>query len=669
LATKERMNLISDRPPTEAGTPRDTIAALEPRLRGLLESIPDGVILVDRDGRIVYTNGRADRLFGYAEGELPGIPIESLMAERFRIAYERERAEFLTQSGGRVSGKRCELYGLRRDGSEFPIEVTAGPFETREGTLVVSAIRDIGQRKKTERALERSAELTLDAFRASDEELQESELRFRQLAENIHEVFFLVDLQHTRTLYVSPAYEQIWGRSCDSLYADPNSFQEAMHPEDRERALRELRPQGADKAFDVEYRIVRPDGAVRSIRSRGYPIRDDAGNIYRIAGIAEDVTEKRSTESELRESERRFKAMLANVDLVAVMLDREARITYCNDYLLRLTGWSLEEVQGRDFLELFIRSEAAPLREAFAQLLTDDSRSWHNENEIVTRAGEKRLIQWNNTVLRSPSGDVVGTASVGKDITLRKRAEQQVRHLNADLERRVAERTAELQSANLELEAFDYSISHDLRAPLNRIQGFSAALLEDGGAGLGPQAKDFVQRIQGAGREMSHLIDDLLELSLVTRGDLERTEVDLTAIAHFVFEALAKTQPGRNVEVVVAPGLTARADPGLARIVLENLLENAWKFTAQRPDARIEFLVREIGGERTFMVKDNGAGFEAAFAARLFDPFRRQHAQSEFSGTGIGLATVQRIVRRHGGRVWAEGAVGQGATLYFTLSP
>jgi len=238
----------------------------------------------------------------------------------------------------------------------------------------------------------------------------------------------------------------------------------------------------------------------------------------------------------------------------------------------------------------------------------------------------------------------------------------------AELEARVADRTTELEATMKELESFSYSVSHDLRAPLRTIDGFSRAVLEDYGDKVDAEGKNYLERIRAATHQMAQLIDDLLKLSRVNRSEMHRENVDLSALAQRVADGLRKTVSGRPITFQIQPGMIADGDARLLTVVLDNLLGNAWKFTSQRDNAQVEFgSFAGANGEPVYFVRDNGAGFDMTYVDKLFGAFQRLHSDSEFKGSGIGLATVQRIVRRHGGRIWAEGKTGEGATFYLTL--
>jgi PAS domain S-box-containing protein len=330
---------------------------------------------------------------------------------------------------------------------------------------------------------------------------------------------------------------------------------------------------------------------------------------------------------------------------------------------------------------MFGYEEAELIGRPVEDLLPDEPRARHREHRrrfmenpttrpmgIGLRLSGRRRdgtafpVEISLSPLRTPKGVLV--TSVIRDVTERCRIEEQVRTLNDDLARRVAE----LAAVNRELEAFSYSVSHDLRAPLRSIDGFGQALIEEHAGQLDATALDYLRRIRAATRRMGELIDDLLALSRVTRREMRHDEVDLSALAGSVTAELARANPERSVEVRIEPGLWARGDPALLRLALENLLGNAWKFTARAAAPRIEVGAEGEGESRAYYVRDNGVGFDMAYATKLFGAFQRLHGATEFPGTGVGLATVQRIVHRHGGRLWAHGEVGRGATFLFTLS-
>jgi light-regulated signal transduction histidine kinase (bacteriophytochrome) len=287
--------------------------------------------------------------------------------------------------------------------------------------------------------------------------------------------------------------------------------------------------------------------------------------------------------------------------------------------------------------------------------------------EIRHRDGSLTEVLYNASTYRHTDGRVAGVFAAARDVGELKRAEAKVRALNAELEGRVEERTRELAAANRELQEFVYSVAHDLRTPLRAVDGFSLTVLEDYGDVIAGQGRADLERVRAAAQSMGELIDALLSLSRMGHIDVRLEPVDLSAIARRVTAELREAYPARRVEVVIEDGLEVVGDVALLDLVLENLLGNAWKFTSDRADARVEFRQTEHHGHRAFLVRDNGAGFDPAYVNKLFKPFQRLHTVEEFPGTGIGLATVARALERLGGSWWAEGEVGAGATFFFAL--
>lgn len=414
---------------------------------------------------------------------------------------------------------------------------------------------------------------------------------------------------------------------------------------------------------------------------------------------------------EVGEAEERIRGLAAVVDSAQdpiISVDLEGRVKTWNAGAVRLLGYTAAEMVGQSIMRLVPESRQEEARAHYARLLQEGSAATF-ESVRTTKDGRVVDVSISLSPLRGAGGKVVGLSAILRDIGARKQAEEEVERLNrklqsrldelksaqdalrdrnrdlelsqqaletersrylrlnAELEQRVRERTAALEAANRELEAFSYSVSHDLRAPLRSINGFSRAVLEEYGDKLDEQGSRYLHYAHEASLRMGRLIEDLLELSRVARGELRRRTVDLSALAALVMADLRQAQPDREADVKIAPGLVACGDEGLLRIVLENLLGNAWKFTSKRPNARIEMGSLLSNGRLAYFVKDNGAGFNPQHAARLFGVFQRLHSQDEFPGTGVGLATVKRILARHGGEVWAEGKVEEGATFYFTL--
>lgn len=353
-----------------------------------------------------------------------------------------------------------------------------------------------------------------------------------------------------------------------------------------------------------------------------------------------------------------FENMASGFAYHRVIFDGDRPVDYVflevNAAFERLTGLRRGDVVGRRVSEVLPEVQRSGLVDTYGGV----ARSG-NPIRFEQRSGP--LGRWYAISAYSPAPGHFAT--VFDDVTEARQHEEEVRRLNADL----ARRASELAAANAELEAFSYSVSHDLRSPLRSIDGFGQALVEDCAAVLPPAGKDYVRRIRAATQRMGHLIDDLLQLSRVTRADFRRVRVDLTAIAREIGAELARSEPHREVTLRVADGLVVEGDPPLLRAALQNLLENAWKFTSRKPHATIEVGGGRRDGRIEVFVADDGAGFDMAYTRKLFGAFQRLHSTTEFAGSGIGLATVQRIVRRHGGDVSAEGAVGKGARFTLTL--
>ena len=383
------------------------------------------------------------------------------------------------------------------------------------------------------------------------------------------------------------------------------------------------------------------------------------------AELERNMAERVEAEHSLRENRELLNAVIEGTSDAIYAKDTEGRYVLFNSGATRITGKSAAEALGKDDSFLFPGEESFLIMERDREILSSGEVR-HLEHVLTSGSGEKIVVQATKGPLRDENGMVTGVFGISRDVTVQRRVEDEIRMLNSDLDLRVAERTARLQAAIQEQESFSYSVSHDLRAPLRHINSYSAILMEECAECLTPMARGYLERIRVSSRNMGKLIDDLLELSRIGRSTLEKTAVDLSELARVICFRLKEAEPERLVEFRIAPDLTAHGDRILLQQALENLLDNAWKYTGQRESACIEVGRTEEGGHTAYFVRDNGVGFDMAYKDKLFGAFQRLHG-AEFEGTGIGLATVKRIIKRHGGKVWAEGVVDAGATVYFTL--
>jgi PAS domain S-box-containing protein len=383
------------------------------------------------------------------------------------------------------------------------------------------------------------------------------------------------------------------------------------------------------------------------------------------------------TEAALRDSAERLRATFEQAAVGIAHVAPDGRWLRVNQKLCDITGYRHEELLAGRFQDITHPDDLDADLRYVERLLAGDIPTYALEKRYIRRDGEVVWINLTVSLVREAHGAPRYFISVIEDISERKRteralrdSEEAVRRLNAELAQRVrdvTERTIQVEAANRELEAFSYSVSHDLRAPLRAIDGFSQALLEELWPQLEPINRAYLQRVRDATHRMGELIDGLLSLSRLTRSEMHISQVDLSALATEVAASLRRTQPEREVTLIVAPGLVARGDASLLRVLFDNLLGNAWKYTAHRQRPHVEVGATRVAAGTAYFVRDDGAGFDMAYADKLFRAFQRLHTVDEFPGSGIGLATVQRIVHRHGGAVWADAAVDEGATFYFTL--
>jgi PAS domain S-box-containing protein len=539
--------------------------------------------------------------------------------------------------------------------------------------------------------------------------LQEAEARYRALVEQIPAIVYTDSAEQTgQTLYISPQIKTIAGYDPQEWIADNDLWLKIMLPDDHEGVSAEYtRANENREPFRAEYRIATRDGRIVWLRDQAALVRDPAGRPLFWQGIILDITDRKRAEEEIRQLNAELEQRVAertaelsdlynNAPCGYHSLDGDSVFVHINDTELDWLGYTREEVIGKmKAPDLLTPASVEAFGKNFPVFM---ERGWlrNLELDMVRKDGSILPILLSATAVTDQDGRYLMSRSTMIDHTDRKRAEAALR-----------ESQAKLETANQELEAFAYSVSHDLRAPLRGIDGWSLALLEDYYEQLDDQARQYLDRVRSEAQRMGRLIDDLLQLSRVTRAEMRKGRVDLTALARTVAARLKATQPERQVELVIQPGLTAHGDAHLLEIVLTNLLGNAWKFTGPCPLARIEFgrllpspceappiggKGRGAGGEGpsptgkgtagegpsptgrgeggegpVYFIRDNGVGFDMTYAQKLFGAFQRLHKASEFPGTGIGLATVQRIVHRHGGRVWAEAQADRGATFYFTL--
>jgi PAS domain S-box-containing protein len=511
--------------------------------------------------------------------------------------------------------------------------------------------REIAERKRAEQALKES----LAAREHAIQELAEQKFALDQ-----HAIVAVTDLQGTIT-YVNDRFSAINQYSKEEAigqnYRIVNS---GYHPKEFFQKMYDTIGQG--RVWHGEIRNRAKEGSIFWVDATIVPLLDSEGKPRQYITIRTDITERKRLE-EIRE---RLAAVVESSDDAIISKTLDGTITAWNFGAEKVFGYSSAEAVGKSLGMLLPPERANEESDILARIVRGESVE-HFETVRLRKDGKRIDVSATISPIKDSSGAIVGASKIARDITERERAEEVIRQLNDELEQRVAERTAQLEAANQELEAFSYSVSHDLRAPLRHISGFSQLLVEEFGATLAPGARHYLDRIQAGTQNMGVLVDELLHLARVGRHAVNRRRTKLNEVVEAVIAMLQPESAGRQVEWAISDLPEAECDPVLVRQIFQNLLSNALKFTRPRTHAVIEVSCQEHDGQPVFIVRDNGVGFSMKYVDKLFGVFQRLHRAEDFEGTGIGLATVQRIVHKHGGQVWAEGKLDQGAAFYFTL--
>ena len=636
---------------TERKRAEDAVRISEARKTAMMDSALDCIITADHEGRILEFNPAAQRTFGFTSEQVVGKQLaETIIPPGAREGHRNGIARYHETGEGPVLGKRIEVMAMRADGSEFPVELSINAIRLKERSMFTAYLRDITDRRQAEAAL------------------RQSEARFAKAFRSNPAAMCVTTIKEGRFLEVNERYCQLFDFAREELIGR-TSVELALWASAPERTLVMEKLQASGIVHDYQTQFRRKDrGLLEALISMEMIEFPGEHELVAISMFA-DITERKRTEERLRASEERLRLITNLVPHGIFAKNAAGRYLFVNRALADGCGLSVEEVlEKNDFDLVSDRAQAEAYRADDLVVIRSGLPKFIPEEANTDLAGRRRIFQTTKVPFTVPETGERAVLGVSVDITERKQAEAEIQRLNADLENRVAERTAELQAANQELEAFSYSVSHDLRAPLRAIDGFSQALLEDYAPQLPEGGQRYLKTIRRGAQQMGLLIDDLLAFSRLTRAPLHKREVNVEQMVQHILDELRLQNVGRQIEIQLGALPPCQGDPALLRQVWINLLSNAFKYTRQRETAVIEIgFGSQASRGGAYHVRDNGAGFDMRYADKLFGVFQRLHRSEEFEGTGVGLAIVQRIVLRHGGRIWFEAAIDRGAAFHFTL--
>ncbi len=618
---------------------KEKIKRLSRNYKMVLDSAGEGIYGVDSQGILTFINQSGAQILGYTTDELIGKPGHTIWHHHRldgQLYSQKECPIFASYKSGKRHSGEDVLW--KKDGTKISVLLSSNPLiEENKIVGAVATFTDITEHKKVE------------------EKLRLSEARFRTLFEQATLSIQILDTEG-RSLEVNRSYEMLWGLNLEML-KDYNIL------EDKQLIVKGIMPyirKGfMGEASEIPIILYDPSeinlpGNPRWVKGYIFPVKNKKGQIIQIVLMHVDVTELTLKEKALLESRQQLRAIMDNSPTAIYMKDLQGRYLLVNRKTEENFGIDKQEVIGKKDEDVF-PTETAEIVRANDKKVLESGTPIELEEKIPLKDGFHTYIS-TKYPLMDVSGKPYAVCGISTDITERKKTEESLRRYSE-----------ELSTANKELEAFSYSVSHDLKNPLNTISGFVQILSEDYGKSIDESGRDYLKRIAQGTDKMRSIINDLLNFSRIKKQEIKRVEIDLTEMARRIISDLCYSQPKKRVHVIIQQGLKANADSKMLGVVLTNLLNNAWKYTSKKENPKIEVGTLMEGDKTVYFVSDNGAGFDMKFADRLFVPFQRLHTEKEYTGTGIGLAIVERVIKKHGGKVWAESKVGKGATFYFTL--